>query len=83
MTFAELLIELGACKEAREWVGERTLRDAWAECDNASWMLWLIYKIYPAPHALIKDFIYGGPDTIRKIFGVTDDGNGLEIIAPT
>ena len=36
-----LLIRLGACAEAREWVGDRTLEQAWAECESPDWMLWL------------------------------------------
>ena len=37
----KLLIRLGACGEAREWVGARTLEQAWAECERPDWMLWL------------------------------------------
>ena len=37
----KLLIRLGACEEAREWVGARTLEQAWAECVRPDWMLWL------------------------------------------
>ena len=36
-----ILDRLGACKEAREWVGGRTLAEAWAECKRPDWMLWL------------------------------------------
>ena len=36
-----LLERLGACDEAREWVGDRTLNQAWAECVRPDWMLWL------------------------------------------
>ena len=36
-----LLIRLGACEEVREWVGGRTLSEAWAECERPDWMLWL------------------------------------------
>ena len=37
----KLLERLGACGEAREWVGDRTLEQAWAECESPDWMLWL------------------------------------------
>ena len=37
----KLLTRLSACKEAVEWVGERDLPTAWAECERADWMLWL------------------------------------------
>ena len=41
MNFAEKLRRMGACGEAIAWVGERTLEQAWAECKNPHWMLWL------------------------------------------
>ena len=37
----DLLNRIGACDEAREWVGDRTLNQAWAECVRPDWMLWL------------------------------------------
>ena len=36
-----ILERLGACADAREWVGDRTLDQAWAECERPDWMLWL------------------------------------------
>ena len=36
-----ILERLGACAEAREWVGDRTLEQAWAECERPDWMLWI------------------------------------------
>lgn len=41
MTFADQLVSLGACSEAREWVGARDLATAWSECQRGDWMLWL------------------------------------------
>jgi len=37
----KLLNRLGACNDAVNWVGERDLATAWAECERADWMLWL------------------------------------------
>lgn len=34
------LLLAGACKPAREWAQGRTLRQAWAECEDADWMRW-------------------------------------------
>jgi hypothetical protein len=45
MTFTEQLKALNACKESICWVGERTLEQAWLECDRIDWMLWLVAKI--------------------------------------
>ena len=40
MTFKEELQRLHACSEAVEWVGDRTLEQAWNECERGDWMLW-------------------------------------------
>jgi hypothetical protein len=31
---------LGACREAREWAGDRSPLAAWDECERADWLLW-------------------------------------------
>lgn len=41
MTFQEQLRALGACKEAKAWVGDRTAAQAWAACPVGPWMVWL------------------------------------------
>jgi len=41
MTFKEKLIELNACQDAREWVGDKSFPEAWATCERGDWMLWL------------------------------------------
>ena len=33
---------IDACSPAIEWVGNRALRQAWDECENPEWLLWLI-----------------------------------------
>lgn len=39
----DYLKELGACEAARDWAASySTLQEAWDNCENASWMLWLI-----------------------------------------
>jgi len=47
MTFKDKLIELGACKEAIEWVGDKTLQESWGTCPRGDWMLWLHAKLFP------------------------------------
>ena len=41
MRFNEKLKTIHACDEAVEWVGQRGLRKAWAECERSDWMIWL------------------------------------------
>jgi len=42
MTFKEYLKKLGACKADIEWVGHKTRQEAWNDCQEPDWMLWLI-----------------------------------------
>lgn len=43
--FQAQLIKLGACIEARIWVGNKTAREAWETCNRLNWMDWLNYNI--------------------------------------
>ena len=38
----EYLNDIGACAEARTWVGERALQDAWNDCTRLDWLRWLV-----------------------------------------
>jgi hypothetical protein len=42
MTFKKWLIEKNACQEAIEWIGDKTLQEAWLECQCSNWMIWLL-----------------------------------------
>jgi len=42
MELKTLLNNLGACKSAVDWVGDRSLAQAWAECNRADRMMWLV-----------------------------------------
>ena len=41
-----LLIELDACEEAREWAGDKTAEQIINECHRGDWLLWLAQKVY-------------------------------------
>ncbi len=45
MTDHDYLISIHACSEAVEWLGDRTGAEAWALCERADWMLWLVARI--------------------------------------
>jgi hypothetical protein len=45
MTFKELLIELNACKLAREWAGDMPIEEVVATCDRGDWLLWLAQEV--------------------------------------
>ena len=40
-TLKQYLTDIGACKEAKMWVGDKSLAEAWATCQRGDWMLWL------------------------------------------
>lgn len=42
--FNRLLAELKACEDARKWCKGKTLAEAWATCERADWMLWLLAR---------------------------------------
>ena len=44
-TFQQLLIELNACKDAREWAGDKTIEQVVQECHRGDWLLWLALKV--------------------------------------
>ncbi len=43
-TFAAELKALGACGAAVTWVGRRSLKRAWEECERGDWMLWYLCR---------------------------------------
>ena len=42
MSFKQQLIEMDACQEAIDWVENRTIKEAWTDCQRGDWMLWLL-----------------------------------------
>jgi len=42
--FKQKLIEIKASSAVIEWVGDRDLTTAWAECERGDWMLWFAAK---------------------------------------
>ena len=44
MKFQDYLKEIRACKDARDWNGDRDLKTCWQDCERGDWMLWLMKK---------------------------------------
>ena len=44
MTFKKQLQKMNACSEAIEWAENRTLEQAWNDCERGDWMLWFAEK---------------------------------------
>jgi hypothetical protein len=55
MAFADQLRAMNACDEAVAWVGSRTLRQAWTECERGDWMAWLTAKLHLDSRAAAAD----------------------------
>jgi hypothetical protein len=45
MSFEQQLIEMDAHQEVIDWVEDRTLEQAWNDCNRGDWMLWLLEKM--------------------------------------
>ena len=43
--FQRILSRMGACDEARKWVGSKTLAQAWKKINDVSWMVYLLRKL--------------------------------------
>ena len=45
MSFKQQLIEMDACQDAIDWVEDRTVQQAWKDCQRGDWMLWLLEQM--------------------------------------
>jgi hypothetical protein len=43
----ELLKKLNACKDAREWAGDKTWQEIYNTCHRGDWLLWLFKRTNP------------------------------------
>lgn len=41
----EKLRQMGACEEGLDWLGDKPLEAAWAECHRGDWMLWVSSRV--------------------------------------
>ena len=49
MSLRDQLQQMEACPLAIEWVGDRDITTAWAECHRGDWMLWLAARVLDRP----------------------------------
>ena len=47
MKFREYLKKIKACKQAIQWVGDKSLKETWEQCPRGDWMLYLYKNLYP------------------------------------
>lgn len=50
------LVEMNACAPALDWFRDTqpSLADAWANCKDGSWMLWLLARCDPTSQLSVK-----------------------------
>ena len=41
----KILQKYNACKEAVDWIGDRSLEQAWKDCPRGDWLLWLAGRV--------------------------------------
>lgn len=79
-TLPEYLARIGACVKAVVWARQRypsgpatrTLPEAWTECDNASWLRWLV----------LRHIEHGNPRTRAALVHVSGSRGGHRRVAP-
>lgn len=76
--FKERLLALGACDNALLWVGNRTLEEAWAVCNNPPWMFWLSARMLDYEGwSGIKDIVEVCASLIETFIFPLHSGSGL------
>ena len=58
MLFKQYLESRGACQDAVDWAGGKTLDDCWQTCDRPDWMLWLYERNTPDKMTCVKIAVY-------------------------
>lgn len=84
--FKQLLIELNACEDAREWADDKSIEEAVNTCPRGDWMLWLAKKVNVGirPLTLAKGkcantvrHLMKDERSIKAVDSAIDFGNGL------
>lgn len=71
-SFRYKLKALGACGEAMNWVGKKSLVCAWTKCTTPTWMMWLLFRLdipyyqKKALRTLVKEAIASHPASKTK-----------------
>ena len=72
------LYNLGSCLEAAEWVGSKTLAEAWAQCEELAWLAWYAEEMGLIAREEWLDvdcdpYLYN-LENFRKLFKVSESG---------
>jgi hypothetical protein len=72
-----LLLRCGACREARDWAGSRTLAEVWADCQRSDWLLWLLGAIGYDDERVLRLFAAW---CARQVLHLVDDPRSREAV---
>ena len=72
------LASLGACPEAREWVGEKTAKEAWEQCERPDWLLW--WAIYHTQRNSSDKILMAACDCARLLLDFMPDDDHLRSV---
>ena len=70
------LEELNACPEAREWVGDKSLKKAWEKCKRGDWMLWYYFK----EAGFTKELVKAKADCVSLVKHLMKDQRSLDAL---
>ena len=70
------LEELNACSEAREWVGDKSLKKAWEKCERGDWMLWYYFK----EAGFTKELVKAKADCVSLVKHLMKDQRSLDAL---
>jgi hypothetical protein len=71
MTPSEHLAELGACREAKEWIAQYSdFRAAWLACPRADWLIW--YTCKTRGYASVKPVVDRAVTRAQQYVGYDD-----------
>ena len=70
------LKELNACSEAREWVGDKSLKKAWERCKRGDWMFWYYFKEV----GFTKDLVKAKADCASLVKHLMKDQRSLDAL---
>ena len=81
MTDFQILLEkLHACPEARDWVADRTAKQAWQECQRIDWMFWLVEHLVHE-NDLHCEIVMCANDFARSALQFTSDQRVADCVA--
>ena len=75
----ELLIELDACQESRDWAGDKTWKEIYNTCHRGDWLLWLFTHTNPRNKRLRVLAAAHCANTVRHLMRDERSKNAIDV----